>query len=239
LIFYLRGFCDFREKIMRTSKILSIVSGVVLLTVGVTGITQAPAADMPETVSHYSWNGPYVGVFLGAGAAVTDLSFGPASFDGVGGEGIIAGGIVGYNFQMSPQFVLGIEGELGINDLETKASLGPFSLDAGPDFTGAISARIGWLLNPSAMLYLIGGYTWQDWDVKISTPGPSFTFSQNYNGFHIGTGIEAKVSSALSVRAEYRFVQLGSESWSVPGLSVKPSEHTGRIAVVWNFVNLM
>jgi outer membrane immunogenic protein len=208
----------------------------------------AVAADLPpEPVftpePSHSWTGPYVGVFVGAGGIVNDIEIpgaGPGNFNGVGGEGFFGGVMLGYNFQVSNNFVIGIEGEVAATDLTTELNIpgAPIFLDAQPEWTAAVSGRLGWLTSPNTMLYLIGGYSYADYNVDIATGGGGASFSQDYHGFHVGTGIETHISNNLTARVEYRYTHYGGEDWGTAGvLDVEPSSHTGRIALAYNFYN--
>ena len=71
------------------------------------------------------------------------------------------------------------------------------------------------------------------------TLGGSASFSQDYHGFHVGTGIETHISNSLTARVEYRYTQYGGEDWGTTGfLDIEPSSHTGRIALAYNFYDI-
>jgi outer membrane immunogenic protein len=234
------------ESIMRAHKFLA---GVSTLALSLHLANAAVAADPPQAPvppvfipeAGQSWTGPYIGAFVGAGGIVDNIELpglGPGNFNGVGGEGLFGGLMLGYNFQVSNNFVIGIEGEIGITDLTTDLSIpvAPISLDAQPEWTAAVSGRLGWLTSPKTMLYLIGGYSYADYNVDIAAFGGAASFSQDYHGFHVGTGIETHISNSLTARVEYRYTQYGGEDWGTAGfLDVEPSSHTGRIALAYNF----
>src|SRR5215470_15188884 len=58
----------------------------------------------PPPPPFYNWTGLYVGVHVGGGWA--DLGIGDT------GSGFLGGGQVGYNYQISPQWVLGVEADV-------------------------------------------------------------------------------------------------------------------------------
>src|SRR5712691_10578113 len=67
-------------------------------------------APPPMLMPLYNWTGFYVGGNLGgawASGTLTD-SFSGASFTG-NHSGFIGGGQIGYNWQVAPQFVVGVE----------------------------------------------------------------------------------------------------------------------------------
>ena len=207
------------------------------------------AADLPpEPVfipeTGQSWTGPYIGAFVGAGGIVNEIGLGPASLNGIGGEGLFGGVMLGYNFQVSGNFVVGIEGEIAATDLTTDLNIPGFSLDAQPEWTAAVSGRLGWLPMQETMLYVIGGYSYADYNVDISGGPGSASFSQDYHGFHVGTGMETYLAKNVTARVEYRYTQYDGVDWGVSGLGgqrvpisldVEPSSHTGMLGIVWKF----
>ena len=183
----------------------------------------------------YNWSGPYLGVYGLAGAVVDEVTIGGANVNGVGGEGVGGGGFAGYQWQFG-SWVIGAEGAIGFENLKTEASFGPFFLEASPDWTASVSARAGFLLAERAMLYGIGGWSYlSGYTVDIVTPGPSLSVEEDFSGWHLGAGLEAAFGDAITARVEYRYTQYGGENWTVPGLDIEPSSHTGRLGIAYNF----
>ena len=61
-------------------------------------------------VAGYNWSGFYVGVGVGVGANVSELSsrlLPGISLDGIGGEGVFGELTVGYDHMISPRFLFG------------------------------------------------------------------------------------------------------------------------------------
>src|SRR5882757_4294076 len=72
----------------------------------------AHAADavVPVESSGFNWSGVYVGFGVGAGANVHKLSgdlIPGVSLNGIGGEGVYGEATVGYDYMVSPRFLLG------------------------------------------------------------------------------------------------------------------------------------
>src|SRR5438552_3765478 len=98
----------------------------------------AMAADLPSsnpyydntvTSAVYDWTGPYVGAHLGYGwgsADSTDLS------------GFVGGVQGGYNIQ-SNQFVMGLEGDIGLANIDKSSGGTKASIDS----LGSVRARAG------------------------------------------------------------------------------------------------
>ena len=77
---------------------------------------KAPAYDRA-----FSWTGAYVGIYGGGGWGRSDFSgpLAPGAFDL---SGAVAGGTLGYNYQMG-QAVLGIEGDGGWSNIRGSGHL--------------------------------------------------------------------------------------------------------------------
>lgn len=190
-----------------------------------------------------SWEGLYVGGYVGAGTITRELStpvFGNPKFNGLGGDGLTGGGMLGYNFQLTPKVVLGVQGELGYSDMDAELKVNPiFSASVGPGLTAAISGRAGYVTSPDTLLYLIAGYSYAKYKAKASFGRGTFSVKQGYHGFHVGAGGETKLTDRLSARIEYRYTQYGSEDWGTGGfLKTQPSSHVGRIGVAYNLYSL-
>lgn len=206
---------------------------------GVNGTAQAAEITPPEPA--YSWTGVYIGGYVGAGASVARAEAGlevpeefgfDADFKGIGGEGLLGGGLVGFNWQVSESFVLGVQGDIGWTNIDAKLELGPFEAKAGPDFIANASLRAGYLVTPETLFYLIGGYSYAEY--KLDLDGGN-DFDQNYDGLHIGTGMETRLTDRLTARIEYRYTKFGGEDWDTDGIiEITPAIHTGTLGIAYN-----
>jgi outer membrane immunogenic protein len=89
------------------------------------------------------------------------------------------------------------------------------------------------LVTPDTLAYILGGYSHSDY--KFTS---NFVSSQKetYNGFHVGGGLETKIGSNVTLRAEYRYTGYGSQDWGTGGvIKVSPSSHTGTVGLAWQF----
>ncbi len=209
--------------------------------------TFTASAANRDFITDPSWTGFYIGGFLGAGDVTHDVTTGllpGLGYDGIGGEGIFGGLIGGYNYQISDRIVLGVQGEFSLSGISSDLSLTIPGLVSGSakleeQYSVAISGRVGWLSNPDTMLYLIGGYSHARYKASGSLSGGGFAISasrkESFHGFHVGAGMETRISSAISARVEYRYTDLGREDWGTGGIvRTEPSSHTGRFGLVWN-----
>ncbi|MGE0213463.1 MAG: outer membrane protein [Parvibaculaceae bacterium] len=211
----------------------------------------SPTADyepMPEaTVA--SWSGLYFGGFIGGGALVHDIDI-PANgpileIDGIGGEGILGGPMAGLNYQIG-SFVIGAQFDAAFTGIETEASLNlapllTASAEVQLDYMLSASARVGYLLNPDTLAYVIGGYTHGHFSADLNVGGIvalNASDEKSFAGFHVGGGLEAKLTDTLTARAEYRYTQFGEEDFFGGLVGVSPSIHTGTVGLAWTFFSL-
>ena len=216
----------------------------------------AMAADMPVKAPDYSapsaffnWTGAYAGISLGARWTDTawtttgigsplgspDSTANPASFDS---STFRAGGYIGYNWQIAPLWVIGVEADVawGHNN-NTLAGIpgtyGTCGLCVSPGATavdssnvklgwdGSSRGRVGFLITPMWLLYATGGVAWQQADINATCDG-SFaswciaarneTFSTTKVGWTVGGGAEMLLWSNWLLRAEYRYADYGNIS---------------------------
>jgi outer membrane immunogenic protein len=118
--------------------------------------------------------------------------------------------------------------------------------------------RAGVLLNEQTLVYGTGGWTIAQFEVRNVTENPFFQPVETFlaNGWTAGVGIERKLDSNWSIRAEYRYTKFGtttvSDHYSFQGLSggagnsqtdqrqtqFDQSMQAGRIGVAYSFYSL-
>lgn len=146
------------------------------------------------------------------------------------------GAHLGYNFQTGG-LVLGAEFEasaIGGKDVRTtdpvvyNSSLNYVITNTiDPKSLMAIKARLGAAIGSSTMVYATGGWAWVDANhaAGITSSGnykKLGELSKTHNGFIIGAGLEHKLDSHLSVRAQYDYTDQGDVSYTtayLPGSS--------------------
>ena len=182
--------------------------------------TMAPAmAQAPMMMGSADWTGLYLGANVGGASGNSHFSL---SAPGVAGgavttsnfnyRGPFGGATVGYNFQLAPAWVWGLEGDIDGSGIRggTSCVIAPCSVSNTWD--GTVRGRIGWLATPNALLYATGGVAFGD--VNFTGPGPTNTGSTNV-GWTAGGGLEYMFAPQWSVKVEYRHTDLGSVSATV------------------------
>ncbi len=206
--------------------------------------TKAPAA--PPTMS---WSGFYVGASVGGRWSdptwntncfsfpcrpeSTSPAFATgnpnASFDE---STVRLGGYVGYNWQFSPLWVAGLEGDFAYgNASHTMAGVpGLFTAILPPNgatssikegWDGSVRARLGFLVTPAVLVYGTGGVAWQHVEADIVCPAtdPACSgspipdqeaYSRTMAGWTVGGGVEGMLWGNWLARAEYRYSDYGT-----------------------------
>jgi outer membrane immunogenic protein len=145
-------------------------------------------------------------------------------------NGGFGGGQLGYNVQ-SGHAVFGIEADIQGSGISGKSSssfggsswLDPYSYSAkyNLDYFGTVRGRLG-LAFDSTLLYATGGFAYGGISYSGAatfTPsvwGPAFDFKKSATdtGYVVGGGVEHKFSPVWSVKAEYQYINLGTEQVS-------------------------
>jgi outer membrane immunogenic protein len=213
-------------------------------------IGAAPAHKAPPATAS-PWSGFYAGLGLGSRATRTDavtssetiggipqnLADGRptgASFDGLGFR---ASSFVGFNWQFAPQWVAGLEGDVGFVDQSTKRQSQAFSpgfaafplprdsLTVKTDWDASLRARLGFLLTPATLAYATGGIAWQRSGINsvcvdngcqsVGYSPAVISASRTRAGWTIGGGIETSLGGNWFARAEYRYADFGAAPFTI------------------------
>jgi outer membrane immunogenic protein len=233
----------------------------------------------------FTWTGLYIGInggFIGSsngnisntgtdtgpGGLGSDLAVG-AIPRGIGGNysGGLVGGQIGYNWQFSQSWVAGLEADLDwVGARRNSSAVFPGGLGFVPmsttyasslDAFGTARARLGYLINPSFLLFGTGGAAFGE--TKLSSTyicaacappastqaGTSSSSTGWRGGWTVGAGAEWKWSANWSVKAEYLYADLGRQSNTITYTyggntssltsSTRIHENVGRLGVNYSF----
>ena len=189
--------------------------------------TKAPAV-MPVIDSVDAWTGFYIGANVGYGGGAFNYPVAIGAITGSGqlnSSGFVAGGQIGYNRLLTSKIVggleadldgAGIQGKLGLN---ATSGVNTLALSAGSqlNYLGTVRARLGYLVMDPVLVYATGGYAYA---------GSSNSIGSTYNnvllgalskstmdaGWTIGGGVEYKLTDALSLKTEYLYANLGTQT---------------------------
>ena len=179
-------------------------------------------------------------------------------------KGVIGGGQIGYNWQPSQNFVLGFEADIQGSGYKGTATASPVpttlfipattSVEQHSYWFGTLRGRVGFVASQNLLLYGTGGLAYGQTEVSFNTFPPGITCSGYVTcangsssttraGWAAGGGFEWMVAPHWSVKAEYLYVDLGSQSVtaisSAPTISFTASapfhENIARGGVNWHF----
>jgi outer membrane immunogenic protein len=203
----------------------------------------ARAADLPTPVPIpspaylppvYNWTGFYIGGNIGAGwsgLSDTNTNFSDtlgSTFSASTNAQFLGGGQVGVNYEFANGIVIGAEA------MFDWASNSQNAIVTATDPTGTVAANIGtsnarWLTTVSGrlgyawdrvLLYAKGGGAWVATNAPaISVAGTPASFSRISNttssGYTAGFGVEWAFSGNWSARAEYAYIGLPNQTFTV------------------------
>jgi outer membrane immunogenic protein len=198
----------------------------------------ALAADMPTKAPVYkaadpvfNWTGFYIGgqVGYGWGDSFQCFSCGTAAAGATNRyniSGAVGGGTAGYNWQLNPNWVVGVETDLSFANIKgtghTSASfgclnnLGTDACNTSIDWFGTVRGRIGFASN-NVLYYGTGGWAYGRIKADIDRCAGTAVGdcgSGQANGWAAGGGIEYAFARAWSAKIEYLRVDLGKVVYS-------------------------
>ncbi|MDD7910219.1 porin family protein [Pseudovibrio exalbescens] len=175
---------------------------------------QEPIAyDEPVVISQYDWNGAYIGANLGWGFMGFDGDAGTTGALDDNDNGVNVGLYGGYNFMVTPQILLGVEGDIAYNDIDQSA--GGFGIES--DWNANIRARAGYAVFNNTLLYGTGGVAFAD----LTATGNGDSDDTTAVGYTVGAGIEQAFTDRISGRVEYLYQDFGSQDFTLGGTRYK------------------
>ena len=196
----------------------------------------APPARMPT-----AWTGFYGGIGFGGDAISRQVHVDIADTlaldaSGLGGADVAGTVMAGFDYDFSGGWVAGIFGVLDVGSNGTAkfaiavAGQSIVSTDlVAIDKSWTAAGRIGYLISPDALLYVLAGYTTTTFHpVTYDLLGAAGTADlPNFHGVTIGGGFEKLLTDHVSVRAEYRNTRLDTQSgFPVPGFDGAQAQPT-------------
>jgi outer membrane immunogenic protein len=199
----------------------------------------AIAADMPlkappPPATIFSWTGFYAGLNAGGswGRAQSDfvisgIDTAIAPSGSVGPDGIIGGGQLGYNWQVDPNWLIGVEADIQASS--EKASTTRFDAVDGEGVTtnyetkiewfGTARGRIGYVFDRRVLLYATGGLAYgrvlisgTSSDIFGATQySTAFSNADVNTGWTAGGGVEGVAwDPRWTWKVEYLYLDLGT-----------------------------
>ena len=221
-------------------RILAIMLATTLAGPAVAADMGLPFKAPPSYAPAFSWSGTYVGANLGGTWGSFHMDpFSTNNVTGVVGAAagaslsdtsLIGGFQAGYNWQVG-QWVLGLEQDYQFTGLKRTSGfaapaagfLAGDTLSIKTEYLAATRAKLGWAAD-RVMLYAAGGLETGELDgsstyVARGAPGsPALAFTNAdklHVGFNVGAGVEYAVTNNVFLGVEYRYIDLGNETYNL------------------------
>ena len=202
--------------------------------------SRAPVREAVVAEGPFSWTGFYVGLHIGAGWSDVDSVFTavPNSPWDHTGDGFLAGGQVGFNWQVG-SVVLGVEASASATTIRGDAACPnpAFRCGSQVDSLASIRGRLG--VTPfggRTLVYGTAGWGWAeiDYHARPVTPG-GFENSERHSGLVVGGGVEHALTRNVSFKVEYLGFLLDDERFSGAPLNTNvdadPTIHTVTVGL--------
>ncbi|ASP33980.1 outer membrane protein [Labrenzia sp. VG12] len=189
-------------------------------------LPQAPAPAyeaVPAPQQTIDWSGIYLGGNLGWAFGNFDNKSGSTGL-GTNANGVAGGLYTGYNFQVTPNVVIGAEADFSLTDLEETRTNGGLNVKSKSDWNSNIRARVGYSFD-RYLVYGAGGLALADLEVSAAGDKDSKTAL----GWTVGAGGEAAITNNISARLEYVYQDFGSQDFNLNGTGVSSDFNNSQV----------
>ncbi len=190
-------------------------------------LPQAPAPAyeaVPATQQSIDWTGYYLGANLGWAFGEFDNKTSGSASLGTETNGVSGGLYTGYNFQLTPNVVVGAEADFSLTDLESTRTNGGIALTSKSDWNSNFRARLGYSFD-RYLVYGAGGLALADLEVS----GNGDKDSKTALGWTLGAGGEAAVTNNVSAKFEYVYQDFGSQDFNLNGTGVSSDFNNSQV----------
>lgn len=212
------------------------VAIVVLILSGSANASDLPGGLTGTSATARDWAGVYVGAYVGYGTGSSNWTANPmgAPRGSLSGSvdlfsragGYLGGFVLGYNYQIMSDFVLGVETDVAfpdyLNGVTTVSSplIGQASYGEAVDFSGTVRARFGYAFG-DWLVYGTGGFALTYDQIMrtqlvgtpaggVAVPGTMEFSMLARTGWAMGAGVEFGFAPNWTARLEYLFTDYGS-----------------------------
>jgi outer membrane immunogenic protein len=184
----------------------------------------APAYEaVPAPQQSIDWTGLYVGGNLGWAFGNFDNQAGGTGL-GTSANGVGGGLYTGYNYQVSPNVVVGAEADFSLTDLEENRTNGGINLRSKSDWNSNIRGRVGYSFD-RYLVYGAGGLAIADLELS----GNGDKDSKTALGWTLGAGGEAAITDKVSARLDYTYQDFGSQDFNLNGTGVSSEFNNSQV----------
>lgn len=179
-----------------------------------------------------NWTGPYIGLQGGWAWESTALSGANWSANGIGGNGPIGGGLIGYEYQLGPG-VVALEADGSGTGVKSSLSVLNLNAQVRYNWDYSIRARAGRLFGNTLAFASVG---WSQTGGQLTTSLGVLQTSHVFNGVQFGGGLETMITPHIAARLEYLQTFYGKYA-SILGSAIdaRPTAGKTRAAVIYKF----
>lgn len=229
----------------------ALIALTAMVTVGV-GVANAdgPRSIKDEPYGGIVWTGFYAGLQAGYGSS--DSRYSDDNYLSENNpNGFIGGVYAGYNYQRSDRVVLGIDADIVYSGMkgsdgqrflsDPSVSIAGVESDLEIRWSGAVRARLGYAAG-RFLPYIAGGISFARYDFRwedhVNGTVP-FKHSDTRIGWNIGAGFDYAASDRVTIRAEYRYADFGTDNFpnafSGPLTAIELQTHDVRLGIAVKF----
>jgi outer membrane immunogenic protein len=204
------------------TRLATVIAAIALIGTPALAADMAVKAPPAPVVAPYSWTGFYLGGYYGASWSQSNASTPvPVSHAHTGSVDLnssstTAGITAGYNLQLSPSWLVGVEGDFGylgggqlFQDFDDSIAAGEKN-----SWYATLRGRVGYVTGPS-LIYVTGGvgfvHVTDSFGGDGTAANPAVSSSTTTTGGIFGAGIETKLSRNWSAKTEYLYIDGGSD----------------------------
>jgi outer membrane immunogenic protein len=241
-------------------KFFVVIVAILAATMSLRAASADSASKALAAIGGPAWTGFYVNGGLGYGAWTADTTTqnkntGACALCVVqvqGGKGWLGLVGIGYDHQLTPNIVAGVFADYDFSHLTgtIQDQSNSFAGEIKQTSAWTIGARVGWLISPSVLAYLNGGYSSAHFSATqmvntrfFTTTGFSTPAKTTHGGF-LGGGLEAGVTANLFWRNEYRLATYADRTLpdtngatGFDSITFKPTVQTFTTQLVYKFGN--
>lgn len=164
------------------------------------GAALAALSSAPALAQEFE--GPYVGAQVGWSQhkALGDKQ-----------DAVVGGVFAGYDHEVAPNVVLGVEGGFSLGAGDRVGPYGPDDASFDPRYAFDGSVRAGYVLGGRTLVYARGGYANVRAQLTRDVDGTTVSDRDSYDGWFVGGGVERKLLDNVSTRIEYRYHDFGND----------------------------
>jgi opacity protein-like surface antigen len=233
------------ENEMKSKLPTRLVTAVALLAAGATAHGADLDAGYPRMPVLSQWTGVYLGGNLG-GAFSEEKAATPLGPWSPNSSGVFGGGQLGYNFFVAPNWLIGIEGELDSSSAQGTVvipnTVSAATITSNHRWYGTLDGRLGFSQG-TWLVYAKGGAAWINVDYRMTGSFNGVTTmasaTNTATGWTLGTGVEYMWAPGWSAKAEYDFLDFGTQNVAFgalgTSLAVTTQVHEFKIGVNWHW----